>query len=782
MDERWEVWKAKFEIFMCATTGESDTRRNCLLLQFLGDDAYSIYASFNKKYDELTHKQLIELFDAHFKPEKNVEMALYKLITRKQKEDETLDEFVTNLKNLSLACNLDNQRDKIVEAIMIANLLPKFEEVRIPVLMKQDETLENAIKTIKTFDASRRQVQEMDGNEPAVGKINRRYQDNGRQSAEQRSHRRTTNSAKQYASGPKHKGQSNWRYGSSKVQADDSRRTGNYSRCKNCGDTNHYSGRCPAIGRKCDNCNGSNHFSRVCKNAERKVRLVDEESIDSDDYYSEDEGPELFIGAIESKQEDDQWYVTLNVNDYYTNFLVDTGAQANVIPANLSKRIIGKRPILKTNVKLTSVTGEKMQVVGECNLKCVNEQAGEAHVIKFIVADINTPPILGYKTCKQLGVLQQINVIADEYKPIVHQFEVFKGIDRIKNCKCKIKINDNAKPTAEPPRKIPHKLRRRVWKELQRMMQLGVIERVTEPTEWVNPIATVSKPNGEVRICLDPHALNKEIITPKHYIPTLEDVKAKLKNSTVFTTLDAKSAFWALELDEESSKLTTFATPFGRFKFLRLAFGLTCASEMFQSKMYELFGDFPNLIIYIDDFLIYGDKKTHDETLKRNNNKRESLLPHEIADYLYKKVGMDYMDFNKDLYIVIVDYYSQSPEIAIISSTKASSLITRVEQMKKYHKGHGELSEFQAEDPLFFKKLWKGAWEPGKIVKKCKQPRSYVIESKNRKQYRRNRLFIKPKKDCQNENNLNSGYNILKKPQTEDNKDSCIVVETSKLS
>lgn len=64
---------------------------------------------------------------------------------------------------------------------MIANLLPKFEEVRIQVLMKQDETLENAIKTIKTFDALRRQVQEMDANEPVVGKINRRYQDNERQ-------------------------------------------------------------------------------------------------------------------------------------------------------------------------------------------------------------------------------------------------------------------------------------------------------------------------------------------------------------------------------------------------------------------------------------------------------------------------------------------------------------------------------------------------------------------------------------------------------------------------
>ncbi|XP_072153277.1 cysteine--tRNA ligase, mitochondrial isoform X1 [Bemisia tabaci] len=63
---------------------------------------------------------------------------------------------------------------------------------------------------------------------------------------------------------------------------------------------------------------------------------------------------------------------------------------------------------------------------------------------------------------------------------------------------------------------------------------------------------------------------------------------------------------------------------------------------------------------------------------KENNNKRESLLPHKIADYPYQKVGMDYMEFNKDLYIVIVDYCSQYPEIAKISNTKASSLITQV--------------------------------------------------------------------------------------------------------
>ena len=71
-------------------------------------------------------------------------------------------------------------------------------------------------------------------------------------------------------------------------------------------------------------------------------------------------------------------------------------------------------------------------------------------------------------------------------------------------------------------------------------------------------------------------------------MPTLDDVTPELGKVKVFTIADAKDGFLQLELDEYSSKLTTFHTPFGRYRWLRLPFGVSCAPEEFQSRMLEL--------------------------------------------------------------------------------------------------------------------------------------------------------------------------------------------------
>ena len=71
-------------------------------------------------------------------------------------------------------------------------------------------------------------------------------------------------------------------------------------------------------------------------------------------------------------------------------------------------------------------------------------------------------------------------------------------------------------------------------------------------------------------------------------------------------TLDATSAFLQLELDGESSKLTTFATPFGRYKFLRLPFGISSALEVFHRTVSEIFSDIKGVEIYTDDSLIHA--------------------------------------------------------------------------------------------------------------------------------------------------------------------------------
>lgn len=104
---------------------------------------------------------------------------------------------------------------------------------------------------------------------------------------------------------------------------------------------------------------------------------------------------------------------------------------------------------------------------------------------------------------------------------------------------------------------------------------------------------------------------------PHHPMRTVEDVAAQMPHATVFSTLDAKCSFWQIPLHDESTKLTTFSTPFGRFKFLRIPFGISSASEVFQHTMEQIFLGFPCAII-VDDIIVGGNGvKEHDENLKK---------------------------------------------------------------------------------------------------------------------------------------------------------------------
>lgn len=77
------------------------------------------------------------------------------------------------------------------------------------------------------------------------------------------------------------------------------------------------------------------------------------------------------------------------------------------------------------------------------------------------------------------------------------------------------------------------------------------------------------KPTGAVRICVGLEKLNENIKRERYQLPTTEETLAKLSGSTVFTSLDAASGFWQILLHEDSSTLTTFITPFGRYCFKR---------------------------------------------------------------------------------------------------------------------------------------------------------------------------------------------------------------------
>jgi hypothetical protein len=124
----------------------------------------------------------------------------------------------------------------------------------------------------------------------------------------------------------------------------------------------------------------------------------------------------------------------------------------------------------------------------------------------------------------------------------------------------------------------------------------------------------VHKENGDIRLCLDPSDLNKVIKRRHHPMKTVEEVVSQMPGAKVFSMLDAKQGFWQIRLDEVSSKLCTFNTPFGRYRFLRLPFGVADAPANFQQVMTEIFGDISDVIV--DDLLIWGtDTKDHDRKL-----------------------------------------------------------------------------------------------------------------------------------------------------------------------
>lgn len=114
-----------------------------------------------------------------------------------------------------------------------------------------------------------------------------------------------------------------------------------------------------------------------------------------------------------------------------------------------------------------------------------------------------------------------------------------------------------------------------------------------------------------------PRRIN-ECIKREHYeMPRREDIHAELAGAKVFSRLDAKAGFHQVPLDDSTSRICTFATPFGRYRFLRLPFGISSASEVFQKTLNEIFESLPGIRVYVDDILVWGtSREQHDRCLK----------------------------------------------------------------------------------------------------------------------------------------------------------------------
>ena len=179
-----------------------------------------------------------------------------------------------------------------------------------------------------------------------------------------------------------------------------------------------------------------------------------------------------------------------------------------------------------------------------------------------------------------------------------------------------IRVDPTVKPATHARRKVPIESKEAIDKELDYLIEEEIITEQVEPTPWVSSVTFPRKPNGEVRVCLDPSNLNKAIIREHHKPMTVEEIAHELARVTVYTKANALKAFLQIHLTHEASLLMTFSSHRGQLRFLRMPFGAKMSQDMFQLWMDAILEQCPGVIGIHDDMVIFGvDQQDHDANL-----------------------------------------------------------------------------------------------------------------------------------------------------------------------
>ena len=168
-----------------------------------------------------------------------------------------------------------------------------------------------------------------------------------------------------------------------------------------------------------------------------------------------------------------------------------------------------------------------------------------------------------------------------------------------------------ADPVSQKPYPIAMKHYQWVKEEIEKLLATKVI--CTSHSSWSAPIIVVPKGNGGKCLVIDYRALNKVTRKFTWPMPKVEDIFSKLNGATYFTTLDLQAGYHHIPLDTPSIPKTAFNSPFRKFEYVKVPFGLAQAPAYFQELMTGILKDFPFAIAYLDDIIIFS--KTPQEHL-----------------------------------------------------------------------------------------------------------------------------------------------------------------------
>lgn len=178
-------------------------------------------------------------------------------------------------------------------------------------------------------------------------------------------------------------------------------------------------------------------------------------------------------------------------------------------------------------------------------------------------------------------------------------------------------IRTKAEPIRQRGYPISPALRKHVDAELEEMLAKDIIEPSSSP--WASPIVMVKKKDSTYRFCIDYRKVNKVTERDAYPLPPITQILDRLRDGRYLSSLDIKSAYWQIPLEEASKSITAFIVPFrGLFQFKRMPMGLHNSPATWQRFIDGIIGsDLENYVfVYLDDIcIVTQDFETHLEVL-----------------------------------------------------------------------------------------------------------------------------------------------------------------------
>ena len=653
----WERFRSEWQNYEIATDLESANgkKRATVLLACIGSAAHSVFRSFKFQNadDRSDISKIIEAFDRYCIGETNITYERYVFNQRVQQAGESIEDYVADLRKLAKTCQFEQLEDSLVRDRIVVGI--RDETTRRRLLQQKKLTLADAIDVCKASEATSRRLRTTTGADE-VDALNKTI---------------TTSSR--------------GRRSASKGRGHPGRAPSASRRCAYC-DRQHGGQKesCPAYGQTCRSCNKANHFAKVCKSKPTIQRQVCD--LQNEELLTLGNGDKVRAYCHLNVNGKSVHFMldcgaTVNVLPLVDASTVNANLTAmrpaaarltmfdgtelktlGMLTAMVEHPLTGKRKRMDFYVAAThdrAILG--MNACRDMDLLFVNESnicsvqngrpvASNVVVDSDVIADSDAKPTHAgpKRKSKQRGPgattpssvppppldatrSTAAAAAAADARPLTKEVIIeryaclFTGVGRLEG-DVHLEIDQTAKPVQMAPRRLPIPIKDEVKRELDEMCKNGIIEPVTHASPWVSALLVVHKPNDKLRICIDPKYLNAALKRSVYMMPTIEDILPQLSKAKVFSTADATHGFNHLCLDDESAELTTFETPFGRYRWKRLCFGISPAPEIFQARMHQLLEGLSGVACIADDILVYGCGDTVEEALVDHDSNMIALL------------------------------------------------------------------------------------------------------------------------------------------------------------